>query len=203
MRVAISGAHRNGKTTLIEELRRALPTYEAMDEPYRLLEEDGHAFAAMPSLEDFELQLERSIECVSSGKKDQLFDRCPADILAYLVSHPDSDGFDLEHWLPRARGAMRHLELVVFVPVEPDRAMDTGRTDRLRGRVDEELREILLEDRWDFGVEVLEVAGSPIERARQVLEHINGKRPSPASPQSAPPPTPTPRRTDAPPDRYP
>jgi len=176
MRIAVSGAHRTGKTTLVEELRRALPTYESADEPYRQLEEEGHEFAEMPSLEDFELQLERSIDCVACGKQDQLFDRCPADILAYLVTHRDRDGFELEYWLPRARSAMQRLDLVVFVPVEsPDRIVGaTAREDRLRGRVDEELRGILLEDRWDFPVEVLEVGGTTRERADQVLARING-----------------------------
>ena len=174
MRIAVSGAHRTGKTTLIEELRRSLPTYEAVDEPYRLLEEEGHEFARMPALEDFELQLGRSIDCVVRSKNDQLFDRCPADILAYLVTHRDSAGFDLEPWLSRARPAMRRIDLVVFVPVErPDRVMGRDkREDRLRGRVDEEMREILLEDRWGFEVEVLEVAGSVRERADQVLARI-------------------------------
>jgi predicted ATPase len=172
MRIAVSGAHRTGKTTLIEELQRALPTCEAVAEPYRLLEEEGHAFAEMPSLEDFELQLERSIDCLAGSKNDQLFDRCPADILAYLVTHQDSDGFDLDLWLPRARTAMRHVELVVYVPIEfPDRVKG-AKEDRLRGRVDDELREILLEDRWDFGVEVLEVTGTTRERVRQVVAHI-------------------------------
>src|SRR6185369_13261844 len=60
MKIAVSGAHRTGKTTLVEELCRALPAYIAVDEPYHLLEEEGHEFAEMPSLEDFELLLERS-----------------------------------------------------------------------------------------------------------------------------------------------
>ena len=55
MRIAVSGAHRTGKTTLIEELSRALPTYTVVDEPYHLLEEEGYEFEALPSVEDFEL----------------------------------------------------------------------------------------------------------------------------------------------------
>ena len=59
MRIAISGSHRVGKTTLAEALAAELPGYELVPEPYYLLEEDGHVFAAMPSIEDFELQLAR------------------------------------------------------------------------------------------------------------------------------------------------
>jgi len=174
MKIAVSGAHRTGKTTLVEELCRALPAYIAVDEPYHLLEEEGHEFAEMPSLEDFELLLERSIESLVEGGDDQIFDRCPADLLAYLITHPDSGGFDVERWLPRVRKAMERLDLIVFVPIEhPDRvavlAPDHGELRRL---VDEELREIVLDDRWEFDVEALEVTGTLRERVRQVLARV-------------------------------
>jgi hypothetical protein len=41
--------------------------------------------------------------------------------------------------------------------------------------VDEELREIVLEDRWSFGVEAMEVRGASRERARQVLAYVAGQ----------------------------
>ena len=174
MRIAVSGAHRTGKTTLIEELSRALPSYVVVDEPYYLLEEEGHEFAEMPSLEDFELQLERSIQCIEDSEEDQLFDRCPADMIAYLIAHRDSAGFDIGAWLPRLESAMRRLDLIVFVPIEhPDRIIVSDPEDReLRRRVDEELREIVVEDRWSFGLEAIEVTGTLRERARQVLAQV-------------------------------
>jgi len=46
---------------------RALPTYTAIAEPYDLLEEEGHESAEMPSLEDFELQLERSMKSLAEA----------------------------------------------------------------------------------------------------------------------------------------
>jgi predicted ATPase len=179
MRIAVSGAHRTGKTTLIEELSRVLPTHGVVDEPYHLLEEEGHEFAEMPCLEDFELQLERSIESIAEDEEDRIFDRCPADILAYLITHRDSKGFDVERWLPRVRSAMERLDLIVFVPVEdPDRVAVSEPDDAdLRRRVDEELWEIVLEDRWELGVEALEVTGTPRERVRQVLEWVRSAEP--------------------------
>ena len=174
MRIAVSGTHRSGKTTLVEELSRALPAYEVIDEPYYLLAEEGHDFAEMPCLEDFELQLERSIDCIAQSEADAIFDRCPMDLLAYLVTHRDSGRFDVEDWLPRVRSAMERIDLVVFVPVEdPDRMVLQESEDAgLRQRVDEELREILLEDPWEFGMDVLEVTGSSRERVRQVLAQV-------------------------------
>ena len=82
MRVAISGAQRTGKTTLLEALARALGDHQAVEEPYDLLQAEGYDFAEMPALEDFERQLERSIELAMEDKPDRLFDRCPADMLA-------------------------------------------------------------------------------------------------------------------------
>ena len=130
----------------------------------------------MPSLEDFELQLERSIRSLAEEGTDRIFDRCPADILAYLITHDDSEGFDVDAWLPRVRCAVERLDIIVFVPVEhPDRVTNVERDHaRLRRRVDEELRDALLNDRWGFGVEVLEVSGTPEARARQVLARTAG-----------------------------
>lgn len=177
MRIAVSGAHRTGKTTLVEELARALPAYAAVEEPYHQLEEEGHEFAEMPSLEDFESQLERSIECLVDSEPNTIFDRCPADILAYLITHEDADGFDVERWLPRVGKVMRRLDLIVFVPVEyPDRIVVSDAMERrLRRAVDEELRDIVLGDRWGFGVETVEVTGPVQERVRQVLGKLDAE----------------------------
>ena len=66
MKIAVSGAHRTGKTTLVEELCRALPDHLSMNEPYYHLVEEGHVFPEMPSIEDFELQLDYSIEQITN-----------------------------------------------------------------------------------------------------------------------------------------
>src|SRR5215510_1349973 len=86
MRIAVSGSHRTGKTTLIEEVSNQLPDYTRVEEPYFLLEEEGFVFAAPPALEDYEAQLERSFECMKMPGRDILFDRCPADFIAYALS---------------------------------------------------------------------------------------------------------------------
>src|SRR4051812_25174311 len=113
MRIAVSGTHFVGKSTLVEELSAALPEYSTVEEPYFLLEEEGHEFADPPSIEDFELQLERSITCLDERELNVIFDRCPADLLGYLLSHPDADAFELDAWLPRVRSAIETLDLIV------------------------------------------------------------------------------------------
>lgn len=171
MRIAISGTHRSGKSTLVEELSGALPEYSTVEEPYCQLAEEGHEFAEMPSVEDFELQLERSIACLEEGDENVIFDRCPADFLGYLLTHSEAEAFNLKRWLPRVREAMETLDLVVFLPVEErDRiALPSSEDAELRMLVDEKLKEIFLENSFGFGIDVQEVAGTPRERAQRVM----------------------------------
>jgi predicted ATPase len=172
MRIAISGTHHSGKSTLVEELSAVLSGYLTMDEPYYLLVEEGHEFAEMPSVEDFELQLERSIECLSGNEPDVIFDRCPVDMLGYLLVL--AEDFHLEKWLPRVQAAIDTLDLIGFLPIEDrDRVtLPPSEDPGFRLDVDQKLKEILLDDSLDLGMEVIEVTGPLHERVRQVLRHL-------------------------------
>jgi predicted ATPase len=175
MRIAISGSHRTGKSTLLAELARLLPTYEMIDEPYHRMEEEGHEFSHPPSLEDFEAQLERSMEDMSLEGGNLLFDRCPIDFLAYIALHEDVDGFDFDRWIPRVRAAVETLDFVVFVPIESrDRIALSTFDDEgpARAAVDEKLQEILFDDLFEIGVEALDVKGNTESRARTVLRQM-------------------------------
>ncbi len=174
MRIAISGTHFSGKSSLVEVLSEVLPDYTTVDEPYHLLSEEGYEFAESPSIEDFELMLERSVENLSENVENVIFDRCPADILGYLLSHIDAETFDLAKWLPRIQSVMRKLDLIVFLPIEkPDRIVLPSSEDaEFRQLVDEKLREIILENSFHFEVDILEVTGNLQKRVEQVLTHI-------------------------------
>ena len=120
--------------------------------------EEGYEFGHPPSIEDFEAQLERSIDLLNQGGGDALFDRCPVDIIAYLLSHEDAALFAVEAWLPNLQAALEKLDLIVFVPVEvrdriPYSVSDDSKGDRLS--IDEKLRELLLDDSLGFGLQVL------------------------------------------------
>jgi predicted ATPase len=176
MRVAFSGTHRSGKSALIGELATLLPAYTTVDEPYYLLEEEGYEAAEHPSVEDFEAQLARSLVSLEEeAGANVLFDRCPADVLAYLRAHQDGAGFDADEWLERVTQAMRTLDLIVFVPVEePDRIPVPAHEDReVRMAVHDAIEEMLLEQGYAFEVEVLRVQGDLPGRAQQVLHRIN------------------------------
>ena len=175
MRIAISGSHRTGKSTLVAALAEHLPRYENVDEPYHSMEEDGHEFSHPPSVDDFVAQLERSLAEMSRGSGDVLFDRSPLDFLAYIQTHEEADSFDTDEWLPGIRNAVESLDFVVFVPVEArDRIRFSAPDDETRTRtaVNEALREMLVDDALELGVEVLEVEGDVESRVRQVLRRI-------------------------------
>jgi hypothetical protein len=171
VRIAVSGTHFSGKSTLVEELSAALPGYLNVEEPYYLLMEEGHEF-------DFELQLERSIELLSGSEPDVIFDRCPIDMLGYLLVHPDADAFHLEKWLPRVQAAIDTLDLIVFLPVEErDRiALPPSQDAGFRLDVDQQLKEIFLDNSLDLEMNVLEVTGALHERVKQVIAYLQEGR---------------------------
>ncbi len=175
MKIAVSGSHQTGKTSLVEELSKMLPAYFSVDEPYYLLEEEGHEFVELPGREDFEIQLHRSVQSIQESEEDQIFDRCPADFIAYLLPEMDPGSSDYHQWMALAMKGMEWLDLIVFVPIEdPDRiTVPELAYTAWRINVDRILRDIVLRDTLEeFGVEMLEVSGSTRERARQVIEWI-------------------------------
>jgi len=173
MRISISGSHSVGKTTLAAALAKALPHYEVVPEPYYLLEEEGVLFEEMPSIENFELQLERSFQSIHESGTDVIFDRCPLDILGYLVTHQDADSFQIADWLPRIQESLATLDLIVFVPIEkPDRVPVPRSQVRLRAEVDSVLRDIIIDDTYGLEVETITATGTLETRVRQVIEHI-------------------------------
>ena len=174
MRIAISGTHVSGKSTIVDALSEALPQYATVEEPYYLLQEEGYEFTESPTIEEFELQLVRSIESLNERAQNVIFDRCPADILAYLLVHTDAEAFDLDAWLPRIRTVMDTLDLIVFLPIEePDRiVLPTSQDAAYRQRVDDKLKEIILENAFSFEPDVLEVTGNLRSRIDRVMVNI-------------------------------
>lgn len=64
MRIAVSGSHCSGKTTLIDEFLRAHPGFAHEPEPYTILVEDygEEEFSSEPCAEDFYRQLEFNLD---------------------------------------------------------------------------------------------------------------------------------------------
>lgn len=175
LKIAICGAHATGKSTLVEALASALPGHHVVEEPYHAMIDDGYVFGDPPGVEDFEAQMERSLSMMEAAGEDIIFDRAPADFLGYLAVAQRRDGGDavVRYWNDVA-AAMKELDLIVYVPIErPDRIhVPASEYPRLRSRVDDELRRLLVDDELGVAEKVLEVRGSVGDRANQVLEEL-------------------------------
>ncbi|HEY5235741.1 MAG TPA: AAA family ATPase [Rhabdochlamydiaceae bacterium] len=178
MRIAISGAHFSGKSTLIASLLEQLPDYTSIDEPYLLLEEEGYEFSNPPTLEDFERQFERSITLIKESGDNTIFDRCPLDFLAYALVTAEvsslEESVDPEEWIQRMDDAVQHLDLIVFVPIEKRIPVPDSEDLKLRLSVHEKLQEMILEDSLGIlgKIEVLEVSGTLGKRVEMVKSKI-------------------------------
>lgn len=119
MKIAITGAHRVGKTTLAEKLMGYLPDYELRPEPYHELEELGYEFSETPNADDFAEQLKYSIKQIAVSGDNIIFDRCPIDIMAYLEALNGIQYINLMY--DKVESVMEEIDIIVFVPIEqPD-----------------------------------------------------------------------------------
>ncbi|HEY2810767.1 MAG TPA: AAA family ATPase [Rhabdochlamydiaceae bacterium] len=178
MRIAVSGTHFSGKSTLIQALVKEYPEYEVFDEPYWILTELGHNFSDPPTIEEFEEQLECSIDLLKNSSHNALFDRCPMDFLAYALAVAEENSIDIdsETWEERIANAMPSLDLVAFLPIEkPDRILIPSSEDKhFRKRVDEKLRELIMENALDImDTKVVEVKGSISERFAKIKKYCS------------------------------
>lgn len=174
MRIAISGTHFSGKSTLIATLLKQFPNFISVEEPYILLEEQGYEFSNPPSVEDFEEQLEFSVRSIMESRNNTFFDRCPLDCLAYALSLGE---VDVDSWIQKMDGAIQLLDLIVFLPIEDrDRIPIPISEDlKLRKKMDENLQDMLLNDSLGIlkDVEILEVMGSVEKRVRMVKDKLD------------------------------
>ena len=97
-----------------------LPGHVAVDEPYYLLEEEGHEFGVPPSPDDWRALLARSLRTLSSQPllPGAIFDRTPLGYLAYMAV-TDADPLR-EADAAAIRSALASLDLVVITVITPE-----------------------------------------------------------------------------------
>lgn len=174
MRIAISGTHSVGKSTLIDEFLHVHPDYIHEPEPYTTLVEDfGEEFSAEPCVDDFLQQLEFSINLLAKHDRDEnvIYERCPLDFLAYIEAFEPGRAQDIHEWLGPISTALTHLDLIVYLPIEND---SDAEYPKLRKAVDRRLNAILLDDELGIlSTPVVEATGSTAQRLRIILQKIS------------------------------
>jgi len=181
MRIAISGTHCCGKSTLIDEFLLTHPDFAHEPEAYELLQEEyGERFAAEPCAEDFYRQLEFNADRLRQYKSGfrVIFERSPADYLAYMIGlaelRRDSDATRvLEGSLEIAREAISHLDLILFLRATGE--VDVSEDPKLRRVVNNRLEGVLIDNELDLYTAnhptVVEASGTTTQRLR-TLENI-------------------------------
>jgi GNAT superfamily N-acetyltransferase len=152
MRVAISGTHCCGKSTLIDEFLLTHPDFAHEPEPYEALQEEhGETFGAELSAEDFHRQLEYCVERLAQHRPGEcvIFERSPVDFIAYMLALADlgrdPDGSRLAtQSRAAARRGLQDLDVVVFLHAENE--VPDSEDPELRAETENQLESILIDD---------------------------------------------------------
>lgn len=132
MRIAISGTHFIGKSTLLNDFIKTHPDYRGEIEPYyKLQEEKAIELSLEPSLDSLLEQLDYSIKQLNqcANETNVIFDRCPVDFIAYAMCVADQDSMDINdsevaERFPEVKEALHHLDLIVFLPITKEHLID-------------------------------------------------------------------------------
>jgi hypothetical protein len=160
MRVAVSGSHSTGKSTLIAGFVERRPEYLYEPEAYEALADDIALTASEgPTPEGLQSLLEYTVSAVTRHAPGAcvVFERSPVDYLAYAAasrrtwSSASATSFVTTH-APAVKASLRHLDLIVLLPVSDEGPVRSraGEDTRFRRRVDERLRRALIDDDYDL-----------------------------------------------------
>lgn len=194
MRIAVTGAHSLGKSTVVNDWVAQNRNYTREEEPYRALGLYGPyeiLFGDASNRLHNGIQLYYSISRVHrycNPADEVIFDRAPVDYLAYSQYTADKGTTDIDEsfvlsMIPAIKESLDHLDLLAFVPqskkwpveMENDgiRPVDTC----YRTEVDNIFKQIYREGRFDIlsqenGPLLIELGGPPEERLEQLKQGI-------------------------------
>lgn len=195
MRIAISGSHSLGKSTIVNDWVAQHPGFLREEEPYRTL---GLYGPYEILFRDASTRLHNGIQLFYNISRvhrygdfadDVIFDRAPVDYLAYSQytanqGSTDIDDAFVESMVPAVRESLDHLDILAFVPrseewpvaMEDDgiRPVDYA----YRDEVDTIFKEIYREGRFQVFPEknsprLVELCGPREKRLSQLQEAID------------------------------
>ena len=186
MRIAVSGTHCSGKSTLVEDFLAVHRDYVHEPEPYEWLEDVyGEAVGEEPTAEDFYRQLELSVERLQSYRRDSsvIAERSPLDFLAYLLALTDLDrsGRDCERTASAAEltaAGLANVDLLVVLPLnEKDGIVAPESEDvELRSAMNDRLLDLITTDPYSLlgrgRTRVIEISGERPERMRMLEQAV-------------------------------
>lgn len=182
MRIAISGTHFIGKTTLIEDFIKAHPNFKYEAEPYYQMQEEGAMELALePSFSSLVSQLNFSIDRLNqlAGEKNIIFDRCPIDFIAYGLCLAEQGIFDINDTeisekFSAVTEALNNLDLIVFLPIDKENSIEyTEENPIFRKKADKYFKKIYRDDLFSLFPKynhprIVEITGNRITRIKKI-----------------------------------
>ena len=186
MRIAISGTHFMGKSTLIEDFLKKHPHYKCELEPYyKLQDEKSMELSLEPSLDSLLEQLDYSINQLETcaNKNNIIFDRCPVDFLAYAMCALDQDCININdsevsERFSDMKDALNHLDLIIFLPITKEHPIEyTEENPTYRDDADKNFKRIYRDDICDifpkYGhPKIIEISGDRATRIKQLESYL-------------------------------
>jgi hypothetical protein len=186
MRIAVSGTHFIGKSTLIKDFIKKHPDYRCEIEPYyKLQDEKTMELSLEPSLDSLLEQLDYSINQLNdcANEKNIIFDRCPVDFLAYALCALDQDFIDIHdsevsERFPEIKEALNYLDLIVFLPITKENPIEyTEENPTYRKAADKFFKKIYRDDIYDifprYGhPKIIEISGDRIARIKKLESYL-------------------------------
>lgn len=183
MRIAVSGTHCSGKSTLIEDFIAVHRDYLHEPEPYEWL--NGEFVSDEPTTDDFLRQLEISVEHLRAFEPgaNVIAERSPIDFLAYLLALTDlgRTGRDCEMIATAAELAatgLAHLDLLVVLPLNARDGIVALESEdlELREAMNDHLLDIISTDPYAFfgnaAPRIIEIHGTRDRRLRMLDQSV-------------------------------
>jgi hypothetical protein len=182
VRIAVSGSHGAGKSTLIAAFLARRPDYAHEPEAFETVGDDVDVSGDEgPTPEGLRTLLEHTVRTVAAYAPGArvVHERSPADYLAYAAARREWPREDrrafVEAHVPMVRASLAHLDVIVLLPLSPELPARPGEDPRFRRRVDEQLRRAFLDDEHDLlgdGPPVVALSSSPSRWLAEALRAI-------------------------------
>jgi len=188
MRIAVSGTHFIGKSTLIEDFVKRHPNYKSEIEPYynyNMENEKSMELSLEPSIDSLLEQLDYNINQLNECKneKNVIFDRCPVDFIAYSMCALDEDNVDINdseisERFDDIKTALNSLDLILFLPINKENSIVyTEENPAYRKLADKCFKKIYRDDVCDIfprhnHPKIVEIYGDRLTRIKIVESYL-------------------------------
>lgn len=186
MRIAVSGTHFIGKSTLIEDFIKIHSDYKYEIEPYyKLQDEKSMELSLEPSLDSLLEQLDYSVGQINklSNERNVIFDRCPVDFIAYAMCVTDQDSIDINdsevsERFPEVKEALNNLDLIVFLPITKENFIEyTEENPAYRKKADKYFKKLYRDEICDifpkYGhPKIIEIWGDRLTRIKKLENYL-------------------------------